>query len=790
MIGTTVSHYRILEKLGEGGMGVVYKAEDTKLKRTVALKFLPQGLTANEAERARFLLEAQAAATINHPNVCTIFRIEEYQSPSPAGNPAVIQQFIEMEYVDGSTLKQLVPVRDIRTCLRYAVQIADALREAHKKGIVHRDIKCENIMVNSEDKIKVMDFGLAKLKGSARLTRTTSTVGTVAYMSPEQIQGEEVDYRSDQFSLGVVIFEILTGKHPFRGDHEAAMMYSIVNEEPSAIERLRNDVPEALVRIVTKLLAKDPAGRYARTEELVADLKAADETRSPSGVSIPGKQPAPSAGRAALRRPAVIIGGAVLLIAATIVWLKYSSGSDAQIDSIAVLPLRNASGDPNTDYLSDGLTEHIINSLSRLKKLRVIPRSTAFHYKGKEDEAQSIGKELHVGVVLTGRVIQRGDDLNIQLELIDVNQQSQLWGEQYTRKISELLAVQDEIEASVTRQLHITGEESRALPRHGTENTEAYQLYLRGRYYWDKRTVSDFSKALQYFQQSLDLDPGYALAQTGVADCFDLLGLGIYNGMPPSEALPKANAAIAKAFQLDSSLGAAYTTRGHMNNSYEWDWPRAERDFRRAIELSPKYASGHVFYAAFLAGQGRRDEARKEYIIAQELEPLSLPINTWLGIDYYWDREYDKSVEMIRKTIDIDPGFSNARYFIAWPYLAMGNAREAVRQLEIGRPLSGDNPVIVAGLVYALSRDRQYARARKLLDTLVTASKQRYVCPLNLALAYIGVGDTTQFYRALGQAVDEHSFIITVGVLRVDPVFDFARKDPRFTALWKKTGLP
>jgi eukaryotic-like serine/threonine-protein kinase len=790
MIGQTISHYKILEKLGEGGMGVVYKAHDTKLDRVVALKFLPDRVNQHETEKARFLQEAQLAATINHPNVCTIYRIEEYQAPSSAGGPPVTQQFIEMEYVDGPTLKKLVPVGDVQTCLRYALQIADALREAHKKGIVHRDIKCENIMVSSEGKIKVMDFGLAKLKGSARLTRTASTVGTVAYMSPEQIQGGEVDYRSDQFSLGVVIFEMLTGKHPFRGEHEAAMMYSIVNEEPLAIDRVRRDVPEALSRIVTKLLAKDPAGRYERTEELVTELRAADESRDRSGVSIPGSQKPRVGTGGSGRRPVVIIGAALLMIAAIIIWMKTSSESDVQIDSIAVLPLRNASGDPNADYLSDGLTEHIINSLSRLKKLRVIPRSTAFHYKGKEDEAQSIGKDLRVGVVLTGRVIQRGDDLNIQLELIDINRQSQLWGEQYTRKIAELLTVQDEIERSVTLQLHITGEESRALPKHGTENTDAYQLYLRGRYYWDKRTVSDFSKALQYFQQSLDLDPGYALAQTGVADCFDLLGLGIYNGMPPSEALPKAKAAIAKAFQLDSSLGAAYTTRGHMNNSYEWDWPRAETDFRRAIELSPKYASGHVFYATFLAGQGRRDESRKEYIIAQELEPLSLPINTWLGIDYYWDREYEKSIEVIRKTIDIDASFSNARYFIAWPYLAMGNSREAVRQLEIGRPLSGDNPVILASLVYALSRDKQYGRARKLLDTLVALAKQRYVCPLNLALAYIGVGDTTQFYRALGQAVDEHSFIITVGVLRVDPVFDFARTDPRFRALWKKTGLP
>jgi len=790
VIGQSISHYKILEKLGEGGMGVVYKAEDTILNRIVALKFLPQGLTSNEAEKARFLQEARTAATINHPNVCTIYRIEEYQAPSPAGTPAVVQQFIEMEYVDGSTLKELVPVADIRICLRYAVQISDALREAHKKGVVHRDIKCENIMVTSDGQIKVMDFGLAKLKGSLRLTRTSSTVGTIAYMSPEQISGGEADYRSDQFSLGVVLFEVLTGMHPFRGEHEAAMMYSIVNEEPASLRSARSDVPEAFVHIVMKLLSKDPSQRYSRTEDLVAELRSVGQYQSSSTTYIPRPQQPSVESQGIFRRLPLIIGAAVMIIAAIFAWKWFSAQSSTEFESIAVLPFHNASGDANADYLSDGLTEHMINSLSRVKKLRVIPRSTAFHYKGKEDEAQAIGNELRVSVVLTGRVIQRADDLNIQLELIDVKEQSQLWGEQFTRKISELLTVQDEIERSVTRQLHVADEGSVTLPKHGTENTEAYQLYLKGRYYWDKRTVSEFSRALQYFQQALDIDPGYALAQTGVADCYDLLGLGIYNQMPPSEALPKAKAAIAKAFQLDSSVGAAYTTRGHMNNSYEWDWPRAERDFRKAIELSPKYGTGHVFYAAFLAGQGRRDESRKEYILAQQLEPLSLPINTWLGIDYYWDREYDKSIEQIQKAIDIDASFANAHYFLAWPLLAKGNAREAVRQLEIGRATSGGNPVMIAGLVYALGHDGQHARAKKLLDTLATIAKERYVSPLNLAIGYLGVRDTAQFYRALGQAVDEHSFIITVGVLRVDPIFDFARNDPRFIALWNKTGLP
>ncbi len=774
MIGQTISHYKILEKLGEGGMGVVYKAEDTKLKRIVALKFLPLNLTANSDEKARFVQEAQAAATINHPNVCTIYRIDEHEG----------QQFIEMEYVEGSTLKQIVPLREIRDSLRYAIQIADALREAHKKEIVHRDIKCENIMVNSAGQIKVMDFGLAKLKGSVRLTRTSSTVGTVAYMSPEQIQGADPDHRADQFSFGVVLYEMLTGRHPFRGEHEAAMMYSIVNEEPLS------PVTGPLAEIVSKLLSKDPNSRYARTDELVADLRQIEQDLGSTNIRKQGTDKSLSSAK---KRPVIIpVMIVAILLMVTAVWylMKSPATSEDRIDSIAVLPFRNVSGDPNTEYLSDGITEHIINSLSRLRKLRVIPRSTSFHYKGKESDGREVGVELKVRAVLTGRVIQRGDDLNIQVELIDVQEQSQLWGEQFVRKNSDLLRVQDEIEQSIAQQLHFTSDETRGLVKRSTENTEAYQLYLRGRYYWDKRNVSDFAKALQYFQRALDLDPGYGLAQTGVADCFDLMGLGIYNGFPPQEAYPKAKSAIEKAFQLDSSLGPAYATAGHINNSYEWNWPQAEKDFRKAIELSPKYGTGHVFYAAFLAGQGRQAEATEQFIIAQEVEPLSLPINTWLGINSYWNREYDKSIEQIRKAIELDATFANGHYFIAWPYLAKGMTQEAVRELRLGSSYSGNNPVDDAALVYALAHDGQHAQAKKLFDSLLISSKERYISPHNMAIAYLGIGDTVQFYNALAQTVDEHAFIITVGVLRVDPIFDFARKDPRFIAIWKKTGLP
>jgi serine/threonine protein kinase/tetratricopeptide (TPR) repeat protein len=779
MIGQTISHYHILEKLGEGGMGVVYKAEDTTLKRIVALKFLPRGLTGNSAEQARFAQEAQAAATINHPNVCTIYHIGEHDG----------QQYIEMEYVDGSTLGNLCPVRDLRQWLRYALQVADALREAHKMGIVHRDIKCDNIMINSAGQAKVMDFGLAKLRGQARLTRTASTVGTVAYMSPEQIQGGDADHRSDQFSFGIVLSEMLTGKRPFRGEHEAAIMYSIVNEGPTIGVDGPFEAPEDVIALVRRLLEKDPVNRFARTGELVEALQRIE----PGSGSTEVRKPSDRVVRPAVKRrraliPVLSIAGVLVIAAMAILWNPF--GGNERIDSIAVLPFRNAGGDPATEYLSDGIAEHVINALSQLKKVRVIPRSTSFHYKGKDSDARAVGEELKVKAVLTGRVIQQGDNLNVQVELIDVGRQSQIWGEQYVRKISDLLSVQEAIERSVAKELSITGDEGRVIGKRATDNSDAYQLYLRGRYYWDKRSVAGFGKALQYFQQALDLDPNYALAYTGVADCYDLLGLGIYNGLPPGESFPKAKFAIDRAYQLDSTLGEVYTTRGHMNQSYEWDWERAGRDFRRAIELSPGYGTGHVFYAVYLNAMGERDHAMREFVAAQQAEPLSLPINTWLAMEYYYSKDYDKSIEQFKKTMDIDAGFVNAHLMLGWPCLAKGMASEAVREFRIVRKTAGDNPVAVAGEIYALGRGGRRAEARLLMDTLLAAAKARYVSPHNLAIAYLGVGDTVKFYEELDKTVDERAFIVSVGVLRVDPFFDFARNDPRFRAIFAKTGLP
>ncbi len=802
MIGRTISHYKILDKLGEGGMGIVYRAEDLKLKRIVAIKLLPKRLSVHGEERERFIHEAQAASALNHPNICTIHAIDEVDG----------ECFIVMEYMDGITLREWIRNKagqpegfrksGVKESVDLAIQIVEGLDQAHDKGIIHRDVKSENIMVMADSRAKIMDFGLAKLKGVSKLTKTGSTVGTIAYMSPEQVEGIETDLRTDIFSFGVVFYETLAGQLPFRAVHEAAMMYEIINVEPGSLVDQSRGVDQELNRVVMKCLEKERESRYQSMREIAVDLKR--YKRDSAGRRLEGRTDVagaaqvsglPAGGPRPVRKKVVVAAvlGAVLLLGAA-AWFALpafrGSSEDHRIASIAVLPFRNASGDQSNDYLSDGITENIINSLSRLQQFRVIPRSTAFHYKGREEDAQKIGTELGVAVVLSGRVILHGDDLNIQTELIDVEKQSQLWGEQYVRKKSDLLTVQDDLSRAIALQLHLTGDEGRALIKHSTENTDAFQLYLKGRYYWDKRSVDGFSKALQFFQDALNVDPNYALAQAGVADCYDLLGLGIYNGLPPKEAYPKAKAAIEKAYQLDNNLAEVYTTRAHMNHSYEWDWARAESDFRRAIEINPKYATAHVFYAVYLNAMGRLDEAKEQFRLAQELEPLSLAINTWYGMSFYYARQYDRAADVLHKTMDIDPGFANAHLMLGWTHAAKGMYSDALSEFRIGRRMTGDNPVMISSVVYALGRGGRTAEATALLDTLLDMSKHRFISPYNLAIAYAGTGNSEQFYQWLERAIDEHSFMVTVGVLRVDQVFDFVRKQQRFVDLFKRTGLP
>ncbi len=784
MIGQTISHYKILEKLGEGGMGVVYKAEDIKLRRIVALKFLPHHLDVNNTEQARFLQEAQTAATINHPHVCTVYDIHDEGG----------QQFIVMEYIDGTTLKAHMPAKSVQEALAYAVQIGDALKEAHAKGIVHRDIKSENIMVNAKNQIKVMDFGLAKLRGSLKLTRTSSTVGTLSYMAPEQLQGGEVDSRSDIFSFGVVIYELLTGRMPFHGEHEAAIMYSIVNEEPARLQSLRVDVSPELDRIVRRALEKDPEDRYQHVDDMVSELRRLQRQTTRVVRPQPAETLVEAAQKPARTTPSkawvkiAAAGVVVLALIAVGAWYFLSRTSDQTVTSMAVLPFVNSGGDPSKEYLSDGFTEGLINSLSRLPHMKMMSSSSVFRYKGKDIDPKVVGKELQVGAVLLGRIIQNNDALTVSVELVNTQDNSHIWGEQYERTLADLVTLQGTITRDISKQLNIalTGEQQQLLTQQMTGSSEAYQLYLKGRFYWFKRTSDGFTRAVQYFNQAIEKDPSFARAYAGLADAYAIMGA--YSFIPPNESRDKALAAARRALEIDDRLAEAHTTMAVIYENYDWDWTKCEQEYRRAIELDPNYATAHQWYGEFLASTGKPEEAYTQIKKSIELDPLA-PIHyasTYTVLIPL--RRYDEAIQQQQKALEIDPRFPRAHGCLAWIYYAAGRLEDAAREAQIAvvNSDSGVEYLSELGLIYG--RMGRRAEALSIRAILEQRAKSTYVDQSLFAAIHIGLGEYDEAFRLLGRAVDDHSTYLEY--LKIDPALNGLRNDPRYTQLLKRVGLP
>ncbi len=782
MIGQSISHYKILEKLGEGGMGVVYKAEDTKLRRIVALKFLPHHLDVNNTEQARFLQEAQAAATINHPHVCTVYDILEEGG----------QQFIVMEYIDGTTLKAHMPAKNVQEALAYAVQIGDALKEAHAKGIVHRDIKPENIMVNAKNQIKVMDFGLAKLRGSLKLTRTSSTVGTLSYMAPEQLQGGEVDSRSDIFSFGVVLYELLAGRMPFHGEHEAAIMYSIVNEEPAPLQSLRPEFSPELDRIVRRALEKDIEDRYQHIDDMVSELRRLQKqttrvVRPQEAVAEKAEKPVALAHSRPLMK-IVLAGVAAVALVAVGLWYFLAGKTDQTITSMAVLPFVNIGGDPSKEYLSDGFTEGLINSLSRLPRMKMMSGNSVFRYKGKNIDPRQAGKELQVAAVLLGKIAQNNDALTISVELVNTQDDSHIWGEQYERTLADLVTLQGTITRDISNQLNIalTGEQQSQLTQQMTGSSEAYQLYLKGRYYWYKRTSEGFSKAVQYFNQAIEKDPSFARAYAGLADAYAIMGA--YSFISPKESRDKAMAAARRALEIDDRLAEAHTTMAVLYENYDWDWAKCEQEYRRAIELDPNYATAHQWYGEFFASAGKFDQAYAEIKKSIELDPLA-PIHyasTYTVLVPL--RRYDEAIQQQRKALEIDPNFPRAHACLAWIYYAAGKFEDAAAEARLAVANSDSGVEYLSELALIYGRLGKRADALSILALLEKKAQSIYVDPSLFAAIHIGLGDNDKAFRLLGQAVDERSTYMEY--LKIDPSLNGLRDDPRFTQLLKRVGLP
>jgi serine/threonine protein kinase/Flp pilus assembly protein TadD len=737
MIGKTISHYKILEKLGEGGMGVVYKAEDTRLERPVALKFLSPSSLGTDEEKTRFIREAKAAAILDHSNICTVHEIDEAEG----------QTFISMAYIDGQTLSdriQLGPL-DVDEAINIALRIAEGLKHAHKKGIVHRDIKPANIMITRDDQAKIMDFGLAKLAGKSRLTGTATIMGTVAYMSPEQAHGDAIiDHRTDIWSLGVVLYAMLAGRIPFDAPTDAGLIHKIIYEEPEAISTFRDDVMPALEQAVGKMLEKDPQDRYEDMETLIADLETAK-----SGAHA-------SVGRRA--------------------------------SSIAVLPFVDMSPQKDQEYFCDGLAEELINALTQIEDLHVVARTSAFSFKGEKLDVREIGRRMNVETVLEGSVRKAGNRLRITGQLVNVADGYHLWSERYDREMEDIFAIQDEITLAIVDRLkpRLLRKRKARLLKRKTVDLDAYNLYLRGRFFWNKHTEEGFKKAIECFEQVIERDSDYAPAYAGLADSYAMLPF--YSLSLPEETYPRARDAAMKALEIDDTLGEAHVSLAYTKMVYEWNWEDAEKGFKHAIELNPGYATAHHLYAYYLCFTNRFDEAIKQIRQAHKLDPLSLVISREVGLVSYFCRQYEEAIQANKKTIEMDPSYMYVHLLLGLAYLQYSMHDEAMAEFKKERRLSSAiNPAMegIMGMGYALMDKKDLAR--EALNNLLEWSKQLYIPPYLVASVYFGLGERDEGFEWLERAYEKRDQWICF--LSVEPGFDNIRTDPRYIALLKKMGL-
>ncbi|HEX3253709.1 MAG TPA: protein kinase [Pyrinomonadaceae bacterium] len=802
MIGQLLLHYRVVEKIGEGGQGTVFKVIDTTLDRPAVIKVLPPDLTDRASNLARFEREAKLASSLDHPNICTIFGLHKVGDI----------QFIAMQYVEGRNVRELVGGQplDLRRALSIEIQVTDALAAAHSRGIVHRDIKARNVMVTRSGTVKVLDFGLAKLiesppasSSDPQLTEVGVPYGTSTYAAPEQAQGLEADHRADIFSCGVLLYEMLAGTWPFRGKTALDVRYAVVYHQPTPITEARGEDSPALRRIqeiLDKALAKSPEDRYQRIEDMRSDLQEVlrelevDSSLGTTLTDAPSlKAPPPVTASRFWTTPrkiaAIAAAAVVLILALSLLAFRRERPAavepDSTINSLAVLPFTNS--DPATEYLSDGITESLIDSLSRVPNLKVKSSSTVFHYKGRADDPRKIGRELGVHALLSGTVVQTGDDLSVSVELIDVRDDSHIWGERYGRKVSEVVALPQQISRDVSQRLRSRADnmDHAQLTRNFSPDSEAYRLYLQGRYNWNKRTVDGLKSGIDYFGKAIMRDQDYALAYAGLADCYLLLN--VYNVTSADDSYPKAEAASRKALSINESLAEAHTSLAFVSYRYHLKWAEAEEHFKKAIALNPNYATAHQWYGSYLAALGRMNEAVVEAKTAHDLEPFSLTIySDYIRNLYYAGRLAEAHAESL-KLMEMDHTFARAHYEFGLVLEEEGKLEEAIAEFKQGLKMMPDNVTALTALGHSQALAGRRAEAEKVIARLRELSKQQYVSPFQTAVIYAGLDERQLAIEWLEKSRQER--FNWLPFIKVDPVFKNLRSEARFVELSKSLGL-
>jgi len=750
--GSRLGPYEILSAIGAGGMGEIYRARDSRLGREVAIKVLPERLAADRDLVRRFEQEARAVAALSHPNVLTLYDIGREGD----------RLYAVTELLEGETLRTRLAHAgpSWAKAVEITIAVAEGLSAAHSRGIIHRDLKPENIFLTSDGRVKILDFGLARWKPplpssedatsapTAAGTEPGWTMGTIGYMSPEQIHGDRADVPSDLFALGCLLYEAATGRRAFAGRTSAETMTAVLRDPAPELSAADPDAPAELSRIIGHCLEKDPSQRFQSARDLAFALRA---------------------------------------VASAAAGPKISSGRRRAIDSIAVLPLSNAAGDAEAEYLCDGITETIISRLSRLTGLRVMSRSSVFRYKGADVDPIAAGRELHVGAVVSGRVLHRGDDLVIRAELVDLSDGSQLWGEQYNRKMADVFAIENEIATQISENLRLklSGEEKQSLTRGSTQSADAYRLYLQGRFYWNKRTGEGIRKGIEYFRRAIEADPAYAGAYVGIAHSYDVLGFHAIE--PPGQTFPMAKAAAKRALEIDPNLAEARAPLAYALFYYDWNWTEAQREILRALEEAPSDATAHNYYASFLTALGRFDEAKRTWRRAEELDPLAPVIRAATGWCFFFARQYEEAIRESERALELDPAFPIALGVIGLASSRLSRHERAIQALQKAIEPSSSTRYR-ADLAYAYAKAGRPDEARSTLAELGKLSGARYVSPYFLAPAHAALGDPDLAFSRLEEAFAERSNGMTY--LTTDPNLDDLRADPRFADLMRRVGLP